>query len=60
MEKCMNCIWKKCAKRYANTVAGFDSENELEFIQGENSKTGKRPFIGVCEVEDVEELLDQE
>ena len=58
-EKCMNGIWKKCVKRYVNTFAGFDSEHELEGVREKILKLAKDLSLE-CEVEDVEELLDQE
>ena len=58
-EKFMNGICKKCVKRYVNTFSGFDSEIELEFIRGKIVKLAKDLSLE-CEVEDVEELLDQE
>jgi len=55
----MNGIWKKCVKRYVNTFAGFDSEHELERVREKILKLAKDLSLE-CEVEDVEELLDQE
>ena len=32
--KCMNGVWKNCVENYVNSFDGFDSEHELEMIQG--------------------------
>lgn len=58
-EKCMNGIWKNCVKRYVNDFAGFESDDELDVIRGKIVTLAKDLSLE-CEVEDIEELLDQE
>ncbi|XP_039590576.1 tigger transposable element-derived protein 1-like [Polypterus senegalus] len=58
-EKYMNGVGKKCVKRYVNTFAGFNSEQELYEIREEIVKLSKDLSLE-CEMEDVEELLDRE
>nr|XP_033793496.1 NACHT, LRR and PYD domains-containing protein 3-like [Geotrypetes seraphini] len=58
-EKCMNGVWKKCIKRYVNTFAGFNSEQELDEICEEIVKLSKDLSLE-SEMEDVEELLEWE
>ncbi|XP_066957407.1 tigger transposable element-derived protein 1-like [Macrobrachium rosenbergii] len=58
-KKCMNGVWKNCAKRYVNTFDGFDSENELEMIRKKIVKLAKDLSLE-CEMEEIEELLDKE
>ena len=57
--KCMNGIWKNCVKRYVNTFDGFESEQELDVIRERIVKLAKDLSLE-CEMEDVEELLEQE
>ena len=57
-KKCMNGVWKKCAKRYVNTFDGFDNDNELEVIRDKIVKLAKEMSLE-CETEEVEELLDK-
>ncbi|XP_064099523.1 tigger transposable element-derived protein 1-like [Macrobrachium nipponense] len=58
-KKCMNGIWKNCAKRYVNTFDGFDNENELIMIREKIVILAKGLSLE-CEMEEIEELLDKE
>ncbi|CAI9726627.1 Hypothetical predicted protein [Octopus vulgaris] len=56
----MKGVWKNCVeKRFVGTLYGFNNEHELERIRGNIVKLPK-DFSLECEVEDIEDLLDQE